>query len=155
MRIEVPKEEDFEKINEIAKQVHELHVEWRPDIFVSVDNVIEKERFEELIKEEKIYIAKMADEIVGYMTINIKEKNVHGMHYRRVLEVDAICVDEDYRSHGIGAALMEYANDIGAEQDCTDLYLTVNEENIHAIKFYEKIGMKVKNISYSMKIQKE
>ena len=31
-----------------------------------------------------------------------------------------------------------------AEQNCTDIYLTVNEENTQAVKFYEKLGIKVK-----------
>lgn len=61
--IQIPKIEDFEAVNRLAKQVHELHVKWRPD-----------------------------------------------------------------------------------------LYLTVNEENENAIKMYEKFGMKVKNIAYSMEI---
>lgn len=34
--IEIPKIEDFEKVNVLAKQVHELHVNWRPDLFLSV-----------------------------------------------------------------------------------------------------------------------
>ena len=32
------------------------------------------------------------------------------------------------------------------------MYLTVNEENINAIKLYEKFGFKVKSIAYSMQI---
>ncbi len=36
--IEVPQIEDFKRVNELAKQVHELHVNWNPDLFLSVDN---------------------------------------------------------------------------------------------------------------------
>ena len=38
--IEIPKIEDFKKLNELARQVHELHVNWRPDLFLIVDEVI-------------------------------------------------------------------------------------------------------------------
>jgi len=31
-------------------------------------------------------------------------------------------------------------------------YLTVNEENVSAIKLYEEFGFKVKSIAYSMQI---
>lgn len=34
--IDVPKAEDFEVVNQLAKQVHSLHVEWRPDLFLDV-----------------------------------------------------------------------------------------------------------------------
>ncbi len=49
--IEIPKVEDFNKVNELAKQVHEIHVNWRPDLFFSVDEVISKEDFEEMIQD--------------------------------------------------------------------------------------------------------
>lgn len=74
------------------------------------------------------------------------------MHYRKLLDIDAICIDKDYRRKGFGTALINYLIKLGKKEKCTDLYLTVNEENIEAIKTYEKLGMKVKNIAYSMKI---
>ena len=48
--IELPKLDEFRKVNKLAKQVHELHVNWRPDLFLSVDEVISKENFEEIKK---------------------------------------------------------------------------------------------------------
>lgn len=41
---------------------------------------------------------------------------------------------------------------IGKAKKCTDIHLTVNEENKNAIKLYEKLGFKVKNIAYMMQI---
>ena len=34
--VEKPKVEDFKRINELAVQVHEMHVTWNPDIFKSL-----------------------------------------------------------------------------------------------------------------------
>ena len=68
--IEVPKIEDFKRVNELARQVHELHASWRPDIFLKVDEVIDKEEFNEKIQAKEIYIAKTEEKIVGYMTLN-------------------------------------------------------------------------------------
>lgn len=152
MKIEIPKKEELEEVNKIARQVHELHVGWRPDIFKSVHYVIEKERFESLIEDKKIYVMRDEDKIVGYVTIEIKERNSTGMHYRKILDLDAICIDNNYRGKGLGTELINYIIDLGKKEKCTDLYLSVNEENTDAIKLYEKIGMRVKNISYSMKI---
>ena len=133
--IEIPRIEDFNKVNELAKQVHELHVNWRPDLFLSVDEV-----------------AKIEDEIVGYITINIKEKINPSMRYRKQLQIEAICVDEKTRGKGIGTQLLKHIKQYGKENDCTDIYLTVNEENVSAIKMYEEFGFKVKSIAYSMQI---
>lgn len=150
--IEIPKIEDFKKVNKLAKQVHELHVNWRPDLFFSVDEVISKECFEEMIQVKEIFVAKIQDEIVGYMTFNIKEKNNPSMRYRKQLQIEAICVDEKNREKGIATELLKYAKKFGKENNCTDIYLAVNEENENAIKVYEKFGFKVKSIAYSMQI---
>lgn len=152
MKIEVPKITDWKEVNKIAKQVHEMHVEWRPDIFVSVEDVIEKERYETLVENEDIYIIKEAEIIVGYAMLERKERKSHGMHYRKIINIEAIAIDEKYRGKGYGTALINYIIDVAKKENCTDLYLTVNEENEDAIKLYEKIGMRVRNIAYSMKI---
>ena len=150
--VEVPKIEDFKRVNELAVQVHEMHVTWNPDIFKSVEEVINKEYFENLIKNEEIYIAKVDKEIVGYIIFNIKEKENPSMRYRKQLNIDAICVDERYRGKGIGTKILESIKEIAKTRGCTDLYLTVNQENENAIKVYEKFGFKVKNIAYMMKL---
>lgn len=150
--IETPKIEDFKRVNKLAKQVHELHVNWRPDLFLSVDEVISKECFEETIQAKEIFVAKIQDEIVGYITFNIKEKSNPSMRYRRQLQIEAICVDEKNRGKGIGTELLKHIKEFGKENNCTDLYLTVNKENKNAIKVYEEFGFKVKSIAYSMPI---
>ena len=150
--VEVPKIEDFKRVNELAVQVHEMHVTWNPDIFKSVEEVINKEYFENLIKNEEIYIAKVDKEIVGYIIFNIKEKENSSMRYRKQLNIDAICVDERYRGKGIGTKILESIKEIAKTRGCTDLYLTVNQENENAIRVYEKFGFKVKNIAYMMKL---
>ncbi len=150
--IETPRIEDFNKVNELAKQVHELHVNWRQDLFLSVDEVISKENFEEMIEAKEIVIAKIQDKIIGYITFNIKEKNNPSMRYRKQLQIEAICVDEQARGKGIGTQLLKHVKQYGKENDCTDIYLTVNEENESAIRIYEEFGFKVKSIAYSMQI---
>jgi len=153
MIIEIPKKEEYEKVNSLAHQVHELHVGWRPDLFTSVDEVIDKENYIEMINNEQIYIAKLDSEIVGYMVIKIKEKENHAMRYRKQLDIEAMCVDEKHRGKGIGTSLLNYAKEIAINNNCTDMYLTVNEENTNAIKTYEKFGMRVRNIAYTMQLK--
>ena len=153
MNIELAKKEELKEINKIAKQVHDLHVKWRPDIFKEVDEPISEEMFQEMLLLQEIYVAKEEGKIVAYANIKIKEaNNMPGYDYRKILNLEAIGVDEQYRNKGIGTQLIEYIINIGKQQGCTDFVLTVNEENVNAIKCYEKIGMRVRNIKYSMKI---
>ena len=153
MKIEIPNINDLEKINNLAQQIHELHVGWRPDLFISVENIIIKEYFIELINEKRIYVSKIDDIIVGYIIYSIKEKINPSMRYRKQLDIEVLCVDEEYRGRGIGTKLLDFIKTIAIDNNCTDLYLTVNEENKNAIHVYEKYGMKVKNIAYSMQIK--
>ncbi len=156
MKIELPKESDYEGVNSLAHQVHELHVAWRPDLFNSVEDAITKEEFDNYIANKQIYVARNREKILAYMIIKLKEKKHQNdkMRYRKIVEIEAMCVDQDDRGYGIGTKMLEYAKQLGIENNCTDMYLTVNEENKDAIRVYEKFGMRVKNIAYSMEIHK-
>ena len=151
-KIEIPKIENQIRINELAKQVHKLHVNWRPDIFLDIEEVMPKERLKNLIENQEIYVAKIEEKIIGYIIINIKEKNNNFMRYRKLLNIDTLCVDEKYRGKGIGTKMLKFANEIGKKKNCTDIYLTVSPENENAIKVYENFGMKARGISYMMEI---
>lgn len=151
--IEIPKIDEQKIINELAKQVHKIHVNWRPDLFLDVEEVISNERLNGLLENNSIYVARMDEKIVGYVIIYIIEKKNPFMRYRKLLQVDTLCVDENYRGKGIGTKLLEFAKNLGKENNCTDIYLTVNQENENAIKVYENFGMKVKSIEYMMEIK--
>lgn len=157
MEIKIPNKKDYERVNELAIQVHELHVSWRPDLFNSTKKVITEEEFEEMIQNKEIYVSVIDNKIVGYIVLCIVEKKNQNpkFRYRKQLNIDAMCIDANHRGKGIGTELLNFAKQIAINNECTDMYLTVNEENIRAIKTYEKFGMKVKNIAYSMQIKKD
>ena len=111
MEIIVPQQTDWEKVNNLAIQVHELHVGWRPDIFVSSEIVIDKERFLSLIENTQIFVAKENEEIIGYITFDIREKANPVMRFRKQLSIDAMCVDKTVRHKGIGTKLLEFVKE--------------------------------------------
>lgn len=152
LKIIQPTIDECSKINELAKQVHKLHVNWNPDLFLDVEEVIPMERLNKLLENDSIYVAKINSEIVGYIIIDIKEKDNGFIRYRKLLSIDTLCIDEDFRGQGIGTKMLEFAKNIAKEQNCTDMHLTVNPNNENAIKVYEKFGMKVHNLSYMMKL---
>ena len=62
-----PKIEDQAEIDNLAKQVHKLHVNWNPDIFLDVEQVIPIERLNKLLEAKSIYVAKKENKIIGYI----------------------------------------------------------------------------------------
>lgn len=154
MTIEIPKINDLKKIDIIAVQVHECHVNWRPDIFEHVDSIITEEDLLTMIEKNEIFVAKIENTIVGYIIISSREGKKNGYRYRKELDIDAMGVDENYRNKGIGTKLLEYIKEYAKEKNYTDLRLTVNEENENGRHLYEKVGFKIKNIAYSMQLDK-
>ena len=91
-------------------------------------NVLEQEFY----GENKIYItAKQDDKIVGFaglLTI-IDEANVMN-----------IVVDKSHKRQGIGTLLLEELIRISKQKNMKSITLEVNENNIPAIKLYEKFN---------------
>ena len=152
--IEVPKITDLEIIDKIAVQVHDCHVEWRPDIFEHTDSIIDKEELERLIETNCIFVIKKDNIIVGYVLLSSKEGKKNGYKYRKQLEIEAMGIDKEYRNQGIGTRLLEFVKEYGKNNNYTDLRLTVNEENENAIHLYEKVGFKIRNIAYTLHFDK-
>ena len=59
LKIEIPQIDDWKKVNELARQVQEIHVQWRPDLFINVDNVITQEDFEIMVENKEIVVVKL------------------------------------------------------------------------------------------------
>ena len=120
MEIRIPNIDEYEIVNELAVQVHKLHVGWRPDLFNSVDEVITLDEFMELIQNEEIYVSVIDNQVVGYIVFCIVEKkNINPkFRYRKQLNVDAMCVDEKYRGKGIGTELLNFVEKIAIERAC-------------------------------------
>lgn len=54
LEIEKPSVLDFVRLNQIAKQVHAIHVSWRPDIFLKDDNPLKEDYFKELLERNEL-----------------------------------------------------------------------------------------------------
>ena len=45
---------DREAVNVLAKQIHEMHVSWRPDIYEMVPELYPEERFLDAVKQRQL-----------------------------------------------------------------------------------------------------
>ena len=57
--------------------------------------------------------------------------------------LDDLYVDEDHRSQGTGAVLMEHLAKIAAENDCTHLAWNADARNIRGLNFYYRLGAEI------------
>lgn len=143
---------DRAAVNEIANQVHTMHVSWRPDIYEMVDVQYTEERFWESIRNRELYVAKLAGTVVGYVAFKQQLFDWPGVVKRKALLLDEFGVHEACRGHGIGKAMMEDTHALAKAFGCTDLHLRVYPQNDEAVTFYQKCGFQIQNIGMQKKI---
>lgn len=64
----------------------------------------------------------------------------------KTLYIDDLCVDENVRGRHIGTALYEYVLSYAKQNGFYNVTLNVWADNPGAVKFYEKIGLRVQKI---------
>ena len=145
-------EADFEAVNRLARQVHELHVQWRPDLFRSVQYPITPEEFSALLQEQWLLLAQKDGTVVAYAVFAMQEFDIPKLMPQKTLKLEEICVEEAYRRQGIAKALLQELMRLGKAAGCTDLRLTCDSHNAAGIAFYESLGMQPKVIQYQCKL---
>ena len=150
--LELARPGDREAVNALARQVHAMHVAWRPDIYEMVDELYPAERMLAGISNRELYVAKLDKQIVGYVSLKIRNYDWPGVVKRKVMLVDEICVEESLRGHGIGKAMMEDVHALAKAFRCTDLQLGVYPQNDEAVGFYQKCGFTIRSIDMQRKV---
>ena len=150
--LELARLSDRDAVNEMAQQVHAMHVAWRPDIYEMTGELYPAERFEAAIRERTLYTAKLADVTVGYVSLKIRDYDWPGMVKRKVMFVDELCVEETARRQGIGTAMMADVRALAMAFGCTDLQLGVYPQNDEAVAFYQKCGFTIRSIDMQRKV---
>lgn len=150
--LELATSADREAVNTLARQVHAMHVAWRPDIYEMVEELYSEERFQEAVSERQLYVAKVGGVTVGYVLLKIRSYDWPGVIKRRVLLVDEICVEESVRNQGFGKEMMEDVHALAKAFGCTDMQLGVYPQNDSAVAFYQKCGFAIRSIDMQRKV---
>ncbi len=146
---------DFDQVHRLLMQVHILHAKERSDIYKDTDPLTIEEFKKEILNEHNIYlVAEFENEIVGICFSKIKDVlNNSIMKDRRILHIEDICVDENKRKKGIGRKLYNELKKRAKEIKADSIELMVWKFNVDAIKFYENLGMNIKNLKFEQKIR--
>ncbi len=150
--LELAREADWEAVNRLSVQIHDLHVAWRPDIYYHSDAPLSKEAFFDAIRNRMLYVAKFNGCVAGFLLLSIKEKGGPGTVEKKMLRLDIICVDESLRGQGIGKAMVSDARALARAFGCSELILGVHPENDGAVAFYQKCGFRIRTINMDCKI---
>ncbi len=143
MSVRFAKESDLDRVNELRKQVNDLHVSGKPEIF--------KPGFPEELRnyvytimddpDKEILVAECGGVLCGFAVLNrITRPETPYMFVREYLDIDEFCVDEAYRRTGVATEMIEYIRTYAAEKGFHRIELNMWEFNRNALAFYESIG---------------
>ena len=143
MAVRFASENELSRINELRKQVNDLHVEGRPDFF--------KPGFSEELQnhiytiwsdpDRKIVVAERDGVICGFLVLHhiVKPENPF-LWKRDFLDIDEFCVDEAVRRTGVATEMIDFIRSYAKEQGISRIELNMWEFNKDALAFYEKVG---------------
>ena len=145
IRIRKATKNDYTAVDELMCNLHNIHVNSRPDMYQSIDHPYTYEDYIGKLKDENsaIFVATNGDNIIGicFITFRISTNNPT-MVSSFIAYIDSICVRDEYQNVGVGSRLYQCATQIAQEKGAKRLELMVWDFNTNAMKFYEHKGMK-------------
>ena len=150
--LQLARRSDWEEIQRLSVQIHDLHAAWRPDIYFHSEEPYPQEKFLEDIRERIVYVAKIDGITVGYVVLAVLRKGGPGTVEHKLLRLESICVEESIRGHGIGKTMVEEVRALAKAFGCSQLILGVHPENDAAVAFYQKCGFRIRTINMDMQL---
>lgn len=141
---------DYNSVELLLKQIQDIHVRFRPDIYKPVEKIMTIEDFQSTIDSHELFIAIYNEKTVGMISFVVRHIESAHQVTRNILFVDTLVVDENYRSNGIGKTLIEFAVQRKKKMNLDGFELQVNGMNESATRFYEKMGFTIKSVNYEL-----
>lgn len=138
---------DYEKVEALMRQVNDLHVAWRPDVYKDAPIILPEAEFLNSLGQGHILVAENASEIVGVAIFVERKVSGNIKVEKKTLFVDTMAVLEGHRGQGIGHALFDALETIAREKDCEGIELQVNARNQKAMEMYKGYGFQEKSIN--------
>lgn len=142
-------ESDMDVINKLLYQVLKVHSDARPELFKAGTKKYKDDELRAIIADDlrPIFVAEKDGEVVGYaFCVHQQYIDNNNMTDIKTLYIDDLCVDETARNAHVGRQLYEYVLDFAKEQGYYNVTLNVWADNVNAVKFYEKLGLKIQKI---------
>ena len=155
MEIRFARESELERINELRKQVNDIHVEGKPEVFKPGFTQELRDYIHEIWSdpEKEIIVADIDGKICGFAILNhVNRPENPFMKERDFLDVDEFCVDRDCRRQGIASKLIAFIKNHAKERGFSRIELNMWEFNQDALAFYEAVGFETYRRYMEMKV---
>ena len=143
--IRFAEERDLERVNELRKQVNDLHVAGKPEIFKPGFGAELRDHLFTVFNDpnQRIAVAEAGGNLCGFAVLNhiVRPENPF-MKVRDYLDIDEFCVDERCRRQGVASALVRFAEAYARENGFSRIELNMWEFNRDALAFYEAAGFR-------------
>lgn len=136
---------DIPALDKLLYEVHKVHSDIRPDLFRAGAKKYTDDELAKILTDETTPVFVYDDgEIQGYaFTVIIDHKNDLSLMPYKSVYIDDLCVEKDCRGKGVGKKLYEHVLSFAKSINAYNVTLNVWAGNDGALKFYEKIGMRV------------
>lgn len=142
--------DEYKRVETIMKQVQQMHIDWRPDIYKYSKTVLPLEVYEQAVNDKTFFVAEYKENIVGILFIVFRHIESPNQMTRNIIFVDSMAVDEKYRGKGIGHAFFNFLKDLRNEKRYDGIELQVNAKNKAAYEMYLKCGFTDKSINMEL-----
>ena len=153
LSIRLALEADIPRLEDLLYQVHGLHAEGRPDIFIPGCKKYTADQLREILSDPintPVFVAVSDGVLVGYCFCIRQVQAAASMQKISTLYIDDLCVDSAMRGQSIGKTLYDYAVQYAREQGYYNLTLNVWACNPSAMRFYEKCGLSVQKVGMEL-----
>ena len=137
---------DAPRISALLKQVLEVHAAVRPDMYRSGTQKYSEADVTDLLNDPDCVMFVETDgndRAIGYAICFRKTVADDGIIVgRRELYIDDLCVDEAERKQGVGQRLFAHMKTYAAENGFDWITLNVWNDNVNALAFYRKMGLR-------------
>lgn len=142
--------DDYQAVEVIMKQVQQMHINWRPDIYKHSETVLPIEIYEQAVHDETAYVAECEGHVKGVLLIQYRHIESTNQVTRDVIYIDSMAVDEPFRGRGIGHAFFEFLKELKLQKECDGIELQVNAKNKAAYEMYVNYGFTEKSINMEL-----
>ena len=137
--------EDIPALDKLLYEVHKVHSDIRPDLFRAGAKKYTDDELAKILTDDLTPVFVYDDgEIQGYaFTVIIDHKNDLSLMPYKSVYIDDLCVEKTCRGKGVGKKLYEHVLSFAKSINAYNVTLNVWAGNDSALKFYEKIGLRV------------